>query len=283
MDMWAQFVQPHGGKVGSALYMRSYKNIALIFFLMALTIIVSSACGKKKSETTKTPDPVPTEPPRGDDNQNNDFSAPANIRICPDQLVQNLSLPALEAYMFPKGEYSIDPDQMEDGASWCLKLYGTSKFFDAALRIEFEHAPGVHSYNLLSQYVVYSEIKDGNIHILWLDDAGFIELKGSRQPNSQYRARIRFANLPELSEVKTQGVGDVYSDFYEKCKNGTYSFSQCMGTHIIVYPSWPQNNGQLTTSQLLQYANEYLNGQHGADAHTLGYIYFKLSDVVVNQ
>ncbi|NCN26484.1 hypothetical protein GW915_02825 [bacterium] len=257
--------------------MRSYKNIALIFFLMALTLVVSSSCGKKK---TKSANSDPIEEPVANNNRNNqlpnnDFNQAADVRICPTQIVNNLSVNALEAYMFTVVE------EMEGGASWCMKLYGTGKYFDAALRIEYEDNFGVRSYNLLSQHIVFSEIKDGKLHLLWLDEAGFIEVKGYRQPNSSWRARIRFANLPEQSEIAAQNVDDIYSDVFNKCKSGQYTFSQCWGTNVVYYPEWPQNNGNLSEADLLKYADEYLNGQHGADAHTLGYINFNMSDVVV--
>jgi hypothetical protein len=162
----------------------------------------------------------------------------------------------------------------------CVKLYGTSKYFDAALRIEYVDDFGVTSYNLVTDYTIFSEIKNNTLRVVWLDKSGFVELKGSRQTNGKYLATIKFSNLPQKSS--SYYFSSSANSVYDNCHSGVYSFSQCATWSQPVYISnWTPNNGYYTETQLLQLVDEYLAGQHGSSAYTLGRIEFNLSSVVI--
>jgi hypothetical protein len=252
--------------------MKAWRNHLIILTVMLLTMLAVTACGKKKTTAgSATPAPAPITP----SNVPPPSPGPSGeIRIC-SLVIENLSVNALEAYMFRSIE------NMRGPATACLKFYGTGKYFDAAIRIEYEDDFGVRSYNMVKDYTIFSEIKDGKLRILWLDSSGFVELKGTKLANGKYRTTVRFSNLPQQNGIQVQS--NVFNDVYTACKNGTYTVNQCANwSQPVYYPDWNLNNGYYTEAQMLKLADEYLAGQHGSEAYTLGRIQdFNLSSVVV--
>lgn len=252
--------------------MKTWRNDMLFVLTMVLVLALASACGKKKSSTsvaTTTPPTTTFNPaPTNTDIPNSD------IRICSLDIT-NLSINALAAYMF-----TGTVENMDGPASACLKLYGTSKYFDAAIRIEYEDDFGIHSYNMVKDYTIFSEIKNNALRVIWLDNSGFVELKGSKQSNGKYLTTIKFSNLATTDVAHT--YNSTFSSVYDNCKNGYYTVAQCANwTQPIYTSSWGLNGGYYSESQMLTLVDQYLAGQYGSSAYTLGKIQFYLSDVVV--
>ena len=89
---------------------------------------------------------------------------------------------------------------LQGNVSYCLTPSGVGASRAFALRIEYEDAFGLSSIDIPAgnTYSV-DESNPASINIIWMDRAGFVQLKGLKSG-----ATIRFANMPSTSDLEAR-------------------------------------------------------------------------------
>ena len=170
----------------------------------------------------------------------------------------------------------------EGAVTYCLSVAGNgTNLTGSTLRIEYEDDSGVRSYNTDASNVFGGKINidtSGNtsLEIIFVDDAGFVQVKGSAPDNGTFTGTVKFYNFPSYEDALNQQITDAQT----KCKDGTYTVAQCLGYNFPVTYWWNETYYTSQSQQMMTQADSIFND--ATKATQLGTISAALSAIWSN-
>jgi len=215
--------------------MATFKHLAAIASILTLV----SACAQS---TNKDKQVSPVE----------ERSGLTDTRICTDKVtnVTNSSL---------GGFFGLVVRGLEGNVTYCLELSGSGTSVESKFRIEYEDDFGIRYYQTQESDTYFGEIKTVDdvvkIHVIMIDNAGFIEIKGSSHIDDILtNATVRYHNFPSYEEALNLAVLEAQTN----CQNGTYTVAQCLGYNFPNTFWWNQPFPGTPQQQMLDLAKETL-------------------------
>lgn len=251
---------------------KSFLIYFFLYFSVLLTLFFATGCGNQIKDTGSSSNQSVKPINSGSfdtgslDNNYNFNTSFDNAREC-SNVIQNSSKAALVNSL--EGLFFRSISNIELPATMCVDSLGSELTnFDAAIRFEYEDDVGIRSLDFTENELIYSSRKDNKIHLLFLDGAGYVEIKGTKGSTGEYTATVRIANLPTQSSYYDE-LNAWLDDLYDFCNT---SPAKCV--NVMYVPSQP--NYYPSQTKVLEEAAIYLNGGRGADAYTLGTVHFTL-------
>lgn len=150
-----------------------------------------------------------------------------------------------------------------------------TKNFPASLRFEYEDNYGLRWVTFRKQDLVYSKQGSTGFRLLYLDIYGYVELKTTKNSAGKYSGSVRVANVNQADSYL-----DEIEEFLKLVEKTCLAYpAKCLNPIFITDPN---ANRPPTESEILQRASEAFQGQHGAEAFTLGTVTFDPNDIEAN-
>ena len=240
--------------------MRNFKWNQELAILSLISLVAVSVCSKN----------LDVKP----DNRLNDAGenlAPA--RLCPMTDTLFNVTPEILGKFFGKIVRNL-----EGPVTFCLDLDNSGSELSGTFRIEYEDDFGIRYYTSDDGDIFDSKFtqegEDVSLEIIFIDSAGFVQVKGTSVGSSPMEAQIRFHNFPSYEEGLQTAVAEVQA----KCKDGRLTVAQCMGYNFPSTFWWNQPVYTSYHQYVLSLAKELLSNP--TKSHALGDIRFELSDVL---
>lgn len=232
-----------------------YNSIVLV------TALVTSACSVKSQNSsagqTSTTNVTPVTPVN---------PTTRRCRIPVQYSDETAHIAALEALAQAKVRKKETPTTMCVAAN-----ISPLKSFDASLRIEYEDNIGFRWVTLRSKDLVYSNQENNNFRLIYLDRAGYVELKATESLSGMLAGTVRIANISPYDSY----LSDIQA-FLDLIKTTCSSTpAKCLNPVFNVNPI----QAPPTEAQIIQRAEEAFAGQHGAQPYTLGTVQFNSSAI----
>jgi len=197
----------------------------------------------------------------------------AEKRICTEEMtgVTNASL----AGFFGKVVRNV-----EGPVTFCLELDATAgeDRVVGTLRVEYEDDFGIRFYQALEAHTFYGYLKENGtqLEMIFADNAGFIQIKGTATGEAPMVATIRYYNFPSFEQALDAAIQEAQT----KCRSGAYTVTQCMGySYQFPMSYWCSTPFPINPyTQILEQARALLASDK---AKTFGQITFDLANVLV--
>jgi hypothetical protein len=234
------------------------------YSLAAIVVAMATACSAKKSVNLTDAPASPAAPANpsivgGTETQGATRYCTSPLALSGANLSDKLS--RLSKYMFRPVA------ALEGDVTYCLAITGYGTNVDADIRIEYEDSLAVRGYEMHDPANVYygNYVQNANgtsLELIFIDDAGFLQVKGSPYGMDKVYLKFRFYNFPSREQFVNQQI----TEFANKCKNGTYTVAQCLGYNWSTGYWW---NTKSSTQTELDLARSLINNS-GIDLGTAG-------------
>lgn len=173
---------------------------------------------------------------------------------------------------------------LEGPVTWCLDVAGAGTDVPANIRIEAEDDQGYNVFETTDDNLFYSNVRQANgtitMEIIWMDDYGFVQLKGTTPDTQMMTATIKYHVFPSADDL-VQAEADALA---EACRTGgmyqgvQMNVARCMGYNWPNQFWWQQPVPQSPAQQMLTMAQTILNDT--TKTKVLGTITFRPVDVI---
>ena len=195
-------------------------------------------------------------------------------RTCTDEMDSTVTAARLAGF-FGKVVRNI-----EGPVTFCITLGGSGKNLTGTLRIEYEDDFGIRTYESADSNRYYGEIKQDDVtstttmDLILVDKKGFVEIKGTSVGTENMNATVKYYNFPTFEEGITQAAQDAQ----QKCKDGTWTYAQCMGYNFPQTFWWNETYFASPQAYVLSLAQAVLADT--TKTKTLGGMSFDLAKVL---
>jgi hypothetical protein len=217
----------------------------------------------------------------------------SHTRVCPDkQELLNTSGAKLSEFFGT----TINPDYIEGPVTYCLFIEKYGSDIDSGFAIELEHGSSTvtdandgilflefgqtAAKRIKSSVVLNSDTNIVTIDLIYRDNYGLVQVKGSGAFNSPIHAEVRFYNFPSYEDAITAAAQKAKADCLAAiaAADGTAA-EKCWGLKPALYTAWWLQDFTVTsTRQLL--INAAAEALTSTNSRKLGEINIVLDDVM---